>query len=326
MDNKEQLHDESDHDAQRPPKRARRTPPPPATQPPTTGSPYNPTSNGNGKGYTPHASALPPLSVSILGVEPMDEFIREVADFVHHMISTRPEGPGQVEVEAKIGVLRDKMSGQRIQLPVLVETILVPNAIDCRFESNMSPMQHRHFNGLLNGLKVSPPPYSTSPISYEHLRLIDSFYASEGHGERIRVTRDEKSGTVQACVRKVRLASLDIYCPKRAADWRISVNVEVPVQQPIGTATHTRRKDRMSYSHEEFLIDLTQVTSNAAGKTEVLHELEVEIARSDFLLSMAAKRGDPSVPEQERGAFDELIRAFVNNARILVRNAGDGWQ
>jgi len=75
-------------------------------------------SNGNGRSYSP----LPPLSLSILGVEPLDEFIREVADFIHHMISTRPEGAGQVEVEAKIGVLRDKMSGQRIQLPVLVET------------------------------------------------------------------------------------------------------------------------------------------------------------------------------------------------------------
>lgn len=58
----------------------------------------------------------------------------------------------------------------------------------------------------------------------------------------------------------------------------------------------------------------------------MLHELEVELARPDFLLSTAAKRGDPGVSEQERGAFDELIRAFVNNARILVRNAGDGWQ
>lgn len=59
---------------------------------------------------------------------------------------------------------------------------------------------------------------------------------------------------------------------------------------------------------------------------QVLHELEVEIARSDLLRLVAAKRGDPSVSEHERSAFDELIRAFVNNARILVRNAIDAWQ
>lgn len=42
------------------------------------------------------------------------------------------------------------------------------------------------------------------------------------------MTRDEKTSEVVACVKKVRLDSLDIYSPKRAADWRISVNVEVP--------------------------------------------------------------------------------------------------
>ena len=69
-------------------------------------------------------SGLPPLSLSILGVEPLDEFIKEIADFVHHMIMTRREDymRGRVEVEAKIGLLRDRMSGQRLSLPVLVET------------------------------------------------------------------------------------------------------------------------------------------------------------------------------------------------------------
>lgn len=61
-------------------------------------------------------------------------------------------------------------------------------------------------------------------------------------------------------------------------------------------------------------------------KAQVLHELEIEIARPDFLLATALKRGDPNVPEYERSAFDELIRAFVNNARILVRNSSEGWQ
>jgi hypothetical protein len=60
-------------------------------------------------------------------------------------------------------------------------------------------------------------------------------------------------------------------------------------------------------------------------KPEVLHELEVEIARPELLLSTAAKRGDPNVSEHERNAYDELIRSFVNNARILVKNASEGW-
>ncbi|TFK52233.1 mRNA triphosphatase CET1 [Heliocybe sulcata] len=279
------------------------------------------------------ASNLPPLSLSILGVEPLDEFILEVADFVHHMISTRPgELGGTVELEAKIGVVRDKHSSQRLQLPVLVETVLNPEFGDVRFESNMSIAQHRHYNTLLNNLMTSSlqPGHPSTPLKYTHQYLVDNFYAPENprDREKIRVTRDEKSGAVIECMKKVRLADLNVYSPKRGADWRISVSLEIPVSPPSGAPTHTRRKDRLSYTHEEFRIDLTQVTSTTGPNAppEVLHELELEVARPELLLATAAKRGDPNVSEHERSAFDELIRAFVNNARILVRNSGDsGW-
>ncbi|KAF8645174.1 hypothetical protein AX16_008001 [Volvariella volvacea WC 439] len=66
-------------------------------------------------------SNLPPLSPSILGIEPFDEFIKEIADFVAHKINNRPDVQAKVEVEAKLGVIRDR-SGQRIKLPILVET------------------------------------------------------------------------------------------------------------------------------------------------------------------------------------------------------------
>ncbi len=104
---------ESDADyghGHRPPKRPRRTPPDRART--------------NGRNAT--SSVLPPLSLSILGVEPLDEFIREVADFVHHSITTRPaELQGDIEVEAKIGVLKERATGNRLQLPILVETSMI---------------------------------------------------------------------------------------------------------------------------------------------------------------------------------------------------------
>ncbi|KIK91592.1 hypothetical protein PAXRUDRAFT_149164 [Paxillus rubicundulus Ve08.2h10] len=278
-------------------------------------------------------SNLPPLSVSILGVEPLDEFIREIADFVHHTIMNRPNmGPdAKVEVEAKLGVLRDRNTGKRLALPVLVETILTPNEIELRFESNMSVMQHKHFNTMLNDLRRNScePSHPGSPLEYKHVKLVDSFFYSDNLHERekVRVTREEKTGTVVEVTKKMRLGDLNIYCPKRAADWRVSVSLEVPVSHPVGTPARTRRKDRICYSHEEFNIDLTQVVSNAGPNTlpETLHELEVEIARPALLLSTASKRGDPNVPEHERNAFDELIRSFVNNARILVKNSSEGW-
>jgi polynucleotide 5'-triphosphatase len=92
--------------------------------------------------------------------------------------------------------------------------------------------QHQHFNVLLNRLKEASdkPGHHSTPIAYTHSHLVDSFYPSENPRDRdkIRVTRNDKTGEVVATVKKVRLGNLDIYSPKRAADWRISVNIEVP--------------------------------------------------------------------------------------------------
>ena len=98
--------------------------------------------------------------------------------------------------------------------------------------SRSTQKQHQHFNLLLNGLKTSPPSTVLTPLDYTHLYLVDSFYPSSdpssGPDDKIRVTRDEKTGEVKECVKKIRLGDLNIYCPKRVADWRISVNVEIP--------------------------------------------------------------------------------------------------
>jgi len=288
---------------------------------------YSPShANGGSNGHQMTSnSSLSPLSLSILGVEPLDEFILTIADWVHQLIGTvadRQDG-SQVEVEAKLGVLKYKVGNDRLHLPVMTETIIADD--DHRFESNMSASQHKHFNQLLNQLEATSrqSTHPTSPLRYQHTYLKDTFYPSdEPGGEKIRVTRDEKTGELKECLRKVRLGNLDVYSPKRNADWRISVNVEIPVPHPVGTANFTRRKDRLSYSHEEFSIDLTQVTQTAGSSgPQTMHELEVEFARSSVLLSTGAVRGDQNVSQQERDAFDELIRAFVNNVRILVRNA-----
>ena len=91
--------------------------------------------------------------------------------------------------------------------------------------SNPTQKQHQHFNKLLNDLKIKQADLH---IDYEHLHLIDNFFEPDRGREKIRVTRDEKSGDVRACMRKVRLGDLNIYSPKRHVDWRVSVNVEIP--------------------------------------------------------------------------------------------------
>lgn len=78
-------------------------------------------------------------------------------------------------------------------------------------------------------LSSSQPGHPSSPLEYAHRYLSDSFYGSDSRGgDKVRLTRDEKSGEVVECVKKVRLSDLNIYSPKRAADWRISVNLEIP--------------------------------------------------------------------------------------------------
>ena len=130
---------------------------------------------------------LPPLSLSILGVEPLDEFIKEIADFIHHMIMVVSPNypPGRIEVEAKVGVLRDRTSGRRFELPVLVETsmfcgfffyapilliflavviyeVLQPDSVDIRFESNMSAVRFLTLMDHLVGNMVNSNNTNTS--------------------------------------------------------------------------------------------------------------------------------------------------------------------
>ena len=91
--------------------------------------------------------------------------------------------------------------------------------------------QHKHYNQLLNGLKTasSQPSHVGSVVDYSHLFLTDRFFCADGNDrDKIRVTTNEKTGIVLECMRKIRLGDLNIYSPKRDADWRVSVNLEVP--------------------------------------------------------------------------------------------------
>lgn len=89
------------------------------------------------------------------------------------------------------------------------------------------------------------------------------------------------------------------------------------VPRPSTPAQHTRRKDRLTYTHQAFRIDLTQVQASQ-DPSKLQHELEVEFEDTEELLRLASLK---EVSTEGGWAFDELIRVFVNNIRILVRNA-----
>ena len=137
----------------------------------------------------------------------------------------------------------------------------------------------------------NPPPNDRVRMDYKHTKETDTFYDLSQTGilalpqaitsatnhprlggkTKVRITRDQKTGKELAKIVKARIADVDVYSPQNQADWRISVNVEmdfkgdmrdlVEADKKDGKRTD-RNKDRMSYKHQAYQIDLTQVTPN----------------------------------------------------------------
>lgn len=197
-------------------------------------------------------------------------------------------GPGAIlEIEAKLGQIVDKERGGRLRLPVMTECVINSNNSDFRtaFESSMSLAQHRVMNNFLNeAVKASMPQAGLKriPLSYAHKKERDTFYEvplnelppliqnylNPRHKPKVRVTTDQKTGDILAKIIKCRIADLDVYSPSTNVDWRISVNLEMnfdrdvqqfPISEGGGGRGRERIKDRMSYRHLAYQIDLTQV-------------------------------------------------------------------
>lgn len=84
-------------------------------------------------------------------------------------------------------------------------------------------------------------------------------------------------------------------------------------------SAHDRIKDRMSYRHTAFQIDLTKVTSLKADKGrrgEDTHELEVEVDTD-----MIRRQGKLTKQEVANG-YEDVVKSFADNIRILARVNG----
>lgn len=143
-------------------------------------------------------------------------------------------------------------------------------------------------NNFLNeAVKMSMPQSNQGriPLSYAHKKERDTFYEvspnelppvirqnlNPRHKPKVRVTVDQRTGEVLAKIVKCRIADLDVHSPRTCVDWRISVNLEMsydgdvsnlPVADGRGGRGGDRNKDRMSYRHLAYQIDLTQVAKS----------------------------------------------------------------
>lgn len=157
-------------------------------------------------------------------------------------------------------------------------------------------------NNFLNeAVKASLPPASSNriPLSYAHKKERDTFYEVSTnelppvvqhnlhprHKPRVRVTTDQQTGEVIAQIVKCRIADLDVYSPRTNVDWRVSVNLEMNYDGDVrhltpsdgggarGRPGSDRNKDRMSYRHLAYQIDLTQVAIPEVRKESINNEL-----------------------------------------------------
>ncbi|KGO45143.1 hypothetical protein PEX1_068110 [Penicillium expansum] len=331
---------------------------PSTSMPRVQATPAPPASSLRSQGNSQTIGSLGPWEPSITGFIPHEEITKTLCDFLFQHVVMRNDvnaGPagsaaaGQgtiVEIEAKLGHIIDMDSRDRINLPILTESVLNrENArIRTSFESKMTVEQHRAMNNFLNeAVKASmPQPNSTRiPLAYVHKKERDTFYEIQAadlppvirqnlnprHKPRVRVTTDERTGEILAKIVKCRVADVDVCSPRTTVDWRVSVNLEMEYTGDVSNlpvidaavikgGRGDRIKDRMSYSHLAYQVDLTQVAKSdqQPGKNEFDHELEVEVSAEEIRRQgQLAMSGDP------KNQYEDLVKGFVDNIRLLAR-------
>lgn len=130
-------------------------------------------------------------------------------------------------------------------------------------------------------------------MTYKHTHETDTQYGLSQQGTmqlpptlaqgrkppKVRVTTDDKTGEILARIIKTPVADIHVYCPRTLFDWRISVNIEMDfngnmkelVAMEKRDTKGDRKKDRVSYKHLQYQIDLTQVTSTEVSRNHFHH-------------------------------------------------------
>ncbi|KAK8075736.1 mRNA-capping enzyme subunit beta [Apiospora hydei] len=304
------------------------------------------------EGYTFEGQPFPLECISLVN-KPIDFLVKAVGDFLFinviknpHLESIQRHGV-QFEIEAKFGTIIDRDTDDRLEYPLHGECVLSPQA-RIGFRSSMSELQHRSMNEWLNGQVVATNPHNNGgrrnphvQIHYKHRREIDKFYElhssmigrlphavqammSPKHALKARITTDQKTGEVLAKIVKARVGDLNLYLPQCPVDCRISINLEwewdgppeeiMSNQMPHREKQPDREKDRLSYKHGFFQVDLTQVKRQLAGRgPEKEHELEVELD-AGILLDHGR-----FLESQGESKYQDIVEMLVNNVRALAR-------
>ncbi|KAM7221244.1 CYTH-like domain containing protein [Rhypophila decipiens] len=294
---------------------------------------------------------LGPWEPSITNQTPQGSMSKRLCDFFFAtVVSNDYLGEMQsrgikFEIEAKFGVLIDKHTQGRVALPIETNCILSDNGNWLAFRSSMTEAQHKFFNDFLNEMVKATHPDNKAnvtrrlPVKYQHRRQVDKFFDlpantalpgyvtdlfnASGHRPKVRITYDQKTNEVLAKIIKTKVQDIHLFLPESALDCRISVNLEMDWDGPVeALESQTKRppapdrmKDRLSYSHGHYQIDLTQVTQVNSQRPEKQHELEIEVNPAAIIEQ--GQRAASGQPHQ----YPELVEGFLNNICLLARKA-----
>lgn len=258
-----------------------------------------------------------------------------------HVVAAPDYGPGtHIEVEAKLGELQH--NGMRIRIPIQTEAVVTPGS-GAQFKSSMGVKHHKRLNDYLNDAVRKASTGGRVPMTYKHTVETDKLYdlpthimarsslpqaVKDAHLEggkpaRVRVTRDNKTNAVTAAIIKLRMADLEVFCPSDEFDIRISVSLETAWPHPTdglpeqldGGVPTGRSKDRVSYTHQGFQVDLTQVTQLSGTNRTKTHELEIELDTNQL------KGESDKISMGVANNYEELVGCFLNNMRVVNRAA-----
>lgn len=283
------------------------------------------------------------LECLITGVIPPQSTVRAVAEWIYaNFVKILLENRQYMELELKFGTLIDKDSGIRLDVGVSSECIYT-RLSNIRFDMGVHEVGWNEMKSYLEELeKVYQEENRKNPNPNKPRRKFnttesdatDFFYLLTERNEmpkRIRVSKDNTlSPPRYIAIQKQRLSDLYIHNPSSMYDLRLSMSLEMPVEEgsiePImkkNKPALQRMKKRSSWSHAPTVtrFDFTAVlvpktTKNKAGKTvtesDRSHELELEIDTYQIFRGFDKVRdGSDSI------RFEELVEVFLNNARCL---------
>ncbi|KAI1823306.1 CYTH-like domain-containing protein [Xylaria intraflava] len=299
-----------------------------------------------------------PWEPTIESSKPIDVISRSVADFFVFNVLQGPNPAelrargAQVEIEAKLGTIIDKSTNDRIELRIQAGECVIGEGSRIAFRSSMTTNQHQVLNEYLNEqvkASLSPRNFGAAPrvpIQYIHRRQTDRFFELPAHLRqrlptpivnllppnaplKARITYDQMTGKVVAKIVKARVADFHIHMAHMPLDCRISINVEWDWDGPPQEIEQSqvankdrqfdRNKDRLSYTHGFYQIDLTQVTQETQGPkgqpgaSTKEHELEIELeSRVLYEHGQLLMKGEPN-------RYADLVDGFIDNVRVLAR-------